>query len=246
MKLENIPSETIVYKTTDYDRFKKLEGNRDLNKGLLVQVHESVENDGNYLQHNHIIVNEKWEVIDGQHRLKVAEEAEKEIYYTIAPGFGLREAQILNSRKRQWTGRDFLRSYIYSGNKNYQELSEIMIEYHFSIAICVKALAKDISHDSAMKRFRAGTFEIRDRAFGENLLGLLSTIRDHSPDYCYAQSACQRAVKQMLEKMADPKVFEKALIKYQTTVTRRNSEKDYLKQFQLILDAGGDNKIRLI
>lgn len=234
-----------IQSTTDYDQFKKLEGNRPLNKGLLAAIHESVENDGNYLQFNPIIVNEKMEVIDGQHRLQVAKEAKKTIYYIIATGMRLEQAQILNSKKRQWNAYDFLRSYIASGKREYIVLDEIMQEYHFSIAICVKALMRNTSHQVAMEKFRAGRFEIQDRAFGENLLGLLSTVREHSPDYCYAHSGCQRAVKKLVEKLADPKIFERALVKYQTTITRRNSEKDYLKQFQLILDAGGDNKIRL-
>lgn len=234
-----------ILSTESYGMFKVLNGNRPLNKGLLVSIHESVENDGDYLKYNPIIVNEKMEVIDGQHRLKVAEEAGVPIYYVVAEGFRLKQAQILNSRKRQWTSNDFLQSYITEDMRDYKEIQEYMKEYRFSVAIVTKFLSRNIN-SSVMIKFREGKFEVVDREWGENGLGLLSTIREHSPDYCYGQSSCQIAVAIMLDKLSDPKEFERKLEQYQTTVTRRNSSKDYLKQFQLILDMGGASKTRLL
>lgn len=234
-----------IQATTKYGMFKNLEGNRPLNKGLLRVINESVRNDGNYLQYNPIIVNEKMEVIDGQHRLKVAEELEKTIYYIVADGFTLHQAQILNSRKREWRAIDFLNSYIVEGKRDYQEIYPFMEEYLLSLSIAVKLLSKQYGQ-APMNRFRAGNFVVVDKAWAENAAGLLSTIRDHSPDYAFAHGACIRAVGHLLDVLSDPKVFERQLARYQQTITRRVSVKDYLKQFQLILDMGGDSGIKLL
>lgn len=237
--------ETVILQTTNYQQFKKLNGNRPLNKSFLNILEESILNNGNYLKYNPILVNKDLEVIDGQHRLKKAEDLQLPIYYIVAPDFKLKQAQILNSRKRGWTSQDFLNSYLAEGHKEYQVIDELSKEYRFSITIVTKALQQNF-HKLPMDRFRDGTFTVIDRTWAEDFLGVLSTIREYSPDYCFVQSSCQRAVQKMMEKLSDPKIFERKLKQYQTTITRRNSANDYLKEFQLILDAGGDNKIKLL
>jgi hypothetical protein len=236
-----------IEKTISYGKFKQLEGNRPINKGLLNAIRESINNDGNYLMYNPIIVNEKMEIIDGQHRLEAARLEAADIYYIMATGMRIRQAQVLNSRKRQWSSNDFLQSYLVEGKRDYETLKVLMDEYKFSVAICVKYLAKN-NHQSAMKKFRDGKFEVVDRDWAEDCLGLLSIVRDYSPDYAYAQSMCQTAVGKMLDALraaGNPRLFEEQLKRYQTTITRRNSTKDYLKEFQLILDMGGNSKIKL-
>lgn len=240
--------EVKIQKTTDYSVFKPLAGNRPINKGLLLAIRESINNDGNYLMYNPIIVNEKMEIIDGQHRLEAARLEEVEVYYITAVGMKIRQAQVLNSKKRQWSSSDFLQSYLTEGKSEYQTLKQLMDEYRFSIAICVKYLSQN-HHQSGMRKFRDGKFEIIDQAWAEDALGLLSKVRDYSPDYAYAQSMCQISVGKMLDALrvaGKPRLFEDQLKRYQTTITRRNSTKDYLKEFQLILDMGGDNKVKLI
>lgn len=237
-----------IEKTISYGKFKQLKGNRPINKGLLTAIRESINNDGNYLMYNPIIVNEKMEIIDGQHRLEAARLEASYIYYIVADGMKIRQAQVLNSKKRQWSSNDFLQSYLVEGKRDYETLNVLMNEYKFSIAIVVKFLAQQF-HKPAMDRFRDGHLLIVDQDWAENAMGLLSTVRDYSPDYAYAQSSCQRAVAVLLNglmKSGKPRLFEDQLKRYQTTITRRNSIKDYLKEFQLILDMGGDNKVKLI
>lgn len=234
-----------IQSTTDYSIFKQLLGNRPLNKGLLASLHQTIEEDGDFLKVNEILVNEKMEVIDGQHRLKVAEDRGIPIYYKIASGLRLSHARIFNSRKREWTARDYLHAYLTEGNRDAQILSDFMEEYKFSVAVSVRLLMKDSSAES-MRKFRNGKFEIVDLTYAQDIAGLLSTLRDHSPDYAFAHAACIKAVMMMYEKMPDPKVFEKQLVKYGTTITRRVSPKDYLRQFQLILDMGGKSVVALL
>jgi len=241
MKQEEIK----VLSTTEHEIFKKLEGNRPYNKGLLNALEESMLNDGDYLRYNPILVNEKMEVIDGQHRLKKAKDLNKPIYYIIAKGFGLKQAQILNSRKRDWKAIDYLNAFIAQHDPEAKILKEFCDEYRLSISIGVKLLSK-IPGNEAMKKFREGKFVVKDLTWAQDAAGILLTIRRHSPDYAFARSACISAVFQMMNKLPTPRLFEEQLEKYQVTVTQRASAKEFLNQFQLILDMGGESKYRLI
>lgn len=233
-----------VLVTTNYNQFKKLEGNRPFNKGLIVALLESIQNDGNYLQYNPIIVNDKMEVIDGQHRLKVAEDLSLPIYYIVAKGLKLNETRVLNSQKRNWTSADYLNAFIIQGDRDAMELRDFMKEYKFTIAIAVRILSGSESADK-MKDFRAGKFEIKDMDWAHEVASLLSLIRDYSPDYAHGHTACLRAVMRLHDELKDPKRFERKLKQYNAIITRRPSTKDYLKQFESILNAGESKQISL-
>jgi hypothetical protein len=69
-----------VEKTKEYDKFKYLVGNRPLNKSHLKKLKESIEK-SNHLNLHPIIVNQNYEIIDGQHRLECARQIGCEIFY---------------------------------------------------------------------------------------------------------------------------------------------------------------------
>ncbi|MBQ2600753.1 ParB N-terminal domain-containing protein [bacterium] len=61
-----------VYRTTDYDKFKTLDGNRTVEKSRVNKILKSI-NDNGYI-HCPIIVNERMEIIDGQGRLEAVKQ----------------------------------------------------------------------------------------------------------------------------------------------------------------------------
>ena len=68
-----------VHYTKDYSKFVKVHSNRSLKSGILSNIEKSMIDMG--LMVDPIKVNEKWEVIDGQHRLHVSEKLGLGIYY---------------------------------------------------------------------------------------------------------------------------------------------------------------------
>ena len=60
-----------VHTTTDYFLFKPINGNRNINRLHLSRLKKSIEE--NYL-FTVIIVNENYEIIDGQHRFECIKE----------------------------------------------------------------------------------------------------------------------------------------------------------------------------
>lgn len=71
---------TQIQKTKDYSIFKKMEGNRNLDRYHLKKLTDAIKKD-NQLNVHPIIVNRDFYVIDGQHRLEAAKSLGVEIFY---------------------------------------------------------------------------------------------------------------------------------------------------------------------
>ncbi len=69
-----------IEKTKDYSIFKLLTGNRPLNRAHLKKLKESIEKN-NHLNLHPIVVNQNYEIIDGQHRLECAKQLNVDIFF---------------------------------------------------------------------------------------------------------------------------------------------------------------------
>ena len=123
---------SIIQSTKDYDKFTLIKGNRTLIPGHVAKLTTSILQK-NMLPQNPIIVNERFEVIDGQHRLEVARNNELEVYYIVVPGARLEEIIALNSNNRVWNNRDYINSYASQGDKDFLWLNEFIEKYGISV-----------------------------------------------------------------------------------------------------------------
>jgi hypothetical protein len=109
-----------VYKTSDLSIFKQIDGNRVPNLQHIKRLADSIRIYG--MKCNPILVNERMEVIDGQHRLMAAKEAESFVYYIIVNGYSLNEVHTLNLNQKNWTKKDFMDGYANMGIESYIKL----------------------------------------------------------------------------------------------------------------------------
>lgn len=109
-----------VYLTDELSMFKSLEANRDVKESRKQILISSIDKNG--FIPVPIVVNEKYEVIDGQGRLAACKELGKEIAYTIVGGTGIKECRTLNANAKTWTMHDYIASYAAQGSKDYQRL----------------------------------------------------------------------------------------------------------------------------
>ena len=86
-----------VHTTEDYFMFKPIDGNRNKNLLHINRLKKSMAE--NYL-FTVIIVNEKYEIIDGQHRFHVIEELKLPLNYIVCKGYALEEVHILNANSK--------------------------------------------------------------------------------------------------------------------------------------------------
>jgi len=84
---------------------------------------------GNLTQQFPVVINENWEVIDGQHRIKALEQLGWPIFYTVRDNLNLNDVRAINIGHRNWTWRDYAISFAELGNKNYERLLALHEEF---------------------------------------------------------------------------------------------------------------------
>lgn len=112
-----------VYRTEDLSIFKTLKGNREVKENRKQTLVESIDKHG-YIT-NPIIVNERFEVIDGQGRLAACKELGSPIDYVIVPNIGIEECMVLNMNMKNWLSIDFIESYAKQGNEDYKRILDL-------------------------------------------------------------------------------------------------------------------------
>jgi hypothetical protein len=125
--------------TNDYNLFTKLIGNRVVNKLHINRLKNSFQK--NYLLCP-IIVNEKYQIVDGQHRFEAAKQLNLPINFIKVNGYGLEEVQALNTNMKNWKKEDYLYAYIDLGYPEYIKFKNFMDDYpDFGIGSCEVLLA---------------------------------------------------------------------------------------------------------
>jgi hypothetical protein len=147
-----------VHTTTDYFLFKPIEGNRNKNLLHLNRLKKSMSE--NYL-FTVIIVNEKYEIIDGQHRFNVIQELELPLNYIVCEGYGLNEVHILNQNSKTWNSDDYLTGYCNLDNKNYLQYKKFKDKYKFGHNECMAMLTGNIKGGGSLfVDFKNGLFKV--------------------------------------------------------------------------------------
>ena len=116
---------TPIYETTNYEIFKKLLGNRAAKSEK--KIIESVNKIG-YIM-SPLIVNEKYEVIDGQNRLAALKELGLPVHFIIVPGLKIDACRRLNIGQTNWSATDYVYSYAEEGRPEFQRLAALLNEF---------------------------------------------------------------------------------------------------------------------
>ena len=157
--LQQDKSVNTVQKTNDYTKFKTKQGNRDLNQLHLKRLKSSVE-DIDLLHANPILVNERLEIIDGQHRFNVCVDLGKPIYYIVVKGLGLREIQILNANSKNWKMEDYIDGYCSMRLDEYCYLKKYLLTTNFGVSILLALFANGSSSGNAINDLKNGNLKL--------------------------------------------------------------------------------------
>lgn len=154
---------TSIFETSDYDKFKIMAGNRNINLSSVKKIEESIAKNG--FKMCPILVNENFEIVDGQHRFTALKDLGLPIYYVIENGLNIEDCKILNLNVKNWSMTDFLKSYSDMNNDEYVKLSNFVSENKLSINNAMIAFSKSLSsggnaRDSASQPFYQGNFKM--------------------------------------------------------------------------------------
>lgn len=181
-----------IKKTTNYGMFKFMDANRDVIRSHVDKLKEAFNAIGNLTQVQPILVNERYEIIDGQNRFVAAMELGEPIYYTIYEGLGIRDARTMNILHRGWAVMDFARSYAETGNENYQIYLNLREAYGYGHTITLLFALGSMERGGSFNAFREGRFVVPGVAGAVDRLAKLQQMFEAAPqvgkDKNYAQA----------------------------------------------------------
>lgn len=188
-----------IYKTTDYNRFKIMNGNRNISKQHLERIKLNILK--KYVM-SPILVNERFEIVDGQHRFTALKELKLPVFYYMITGLTIDECQLLNSYSSNWTNMDYIKSFSKIGNKNYQMIIKFSETYPFMqnayTIIYLLQGKKTSSTGSLLANIKTGEFELSMQGY-EAACRVAEKMKDFSKvTKEYTHTLFQRAIMQII------------------------------------------------
>lgn len=187
---------TSVYVTKDYDMFETIDGNRMINQ---LHVNKLVQSMTDKQLVTPIIVNEKMQIIDGQHRFTAISKLELSIYYTICEGYGLLDVHRLNERSHNWTIKDFLDGYSTFAEKDpayedYIILKNFIYDHKITPAMGIFLTKGEMNDFKALTDFKNGYFKIVELSSAELFLHQLEDFHSYFSEQ-YKTSSFMKAFR---------------------------------------------------
>lgn len=190
-KKTETPEEGAIQQTNDYGIFKYIESNRTISKSHVQHLVQSFESNPALIKTRPILVNEKMEIIDGQHRLQACMALRIPVYYTVAKGTDVEAAQLMNALQKGWTTLDYARSYAMSGKSEYKEFLRLQEEFPIAATILM-VFCVGRNENRINTKFKRGEFHMmEDRKLIEKQLGMLEDFSEMLPfwrDYNFGKA----------------------------------------------------------
>lgn len=147
-----------ILKEENLDKFKSFPGNRPVEKNNVSRLKDAIQTN-NLLDSQPILINEKWEVLDGQHRLAAAKELEIPVFYTLKDGGNHEDVITLNQSKKNWKTEDFLRLYSDGlGLPDYCKLRDFMQLHNLKLNQALMIVRGPIKQMNEFSEFKEGKF----------------------------------------------------------------------------------------
>lgn len=187
-----------IYQTKEYEKFIIYDWNRTIDKQTLNKIHKSVEEHGWKVEP--IIVNEKYGIIDGQHRYTYAREHNLPVYYIVIKGLTKEDCQIMNSVRTSWKQQDYVNFYAMQGNKNYIFLKALDNMFDdFGLPVITYAINQDCYGGNTTKTLQNGSFECTNVQYNNateilnylnNLYEYIKKVPGRKTQLCMALTFC--------------------------------------------------------
>lgn len=149
---------TQIQETREYDKFSFQKGNREIKNKHVADLTVSVSK-RNMLPNYPILVNEKFEIIDGQHRFMVSKNGGYPVYYTVIPDATLEETAMANVTVKAWQLGNYVEMYAAQGKPHYVWLLQAMRDNGLA-ATCIMMLARGNQRDAFGAHIKSGNLKI--------------------------------------------------------------------------------------
>lgn len=232
-----------VQLTSDYSIFTKMEGNRTLNMLSVNRLKKLFKNGSHCVP---IIVNDKKEVIDGQHRLEALKQLNMPVPYIVSEGLNINDVHCINSAGKLWSSADYVNGYADAGNEHYIKLIDMIKKYpDFTVGFLASVFCwKQAGVSGYMLRdLREGKFKFN---FPENERELIF-ISKIKPFFSGITAAMPSSAirKALAHPLFETDVFLKKLSRQSTKLVRCASGAQYLSLIEEIYNHHSKIKINL-
>jgi len=235
-------SNSKIYSTTEYSKFKKLKGNRAINELHVRKLVESIKEKDLEMP---IAVDENMNVLDGQHRLEAYKIVGNPVTYIIKNQFELQDVRNVNSVNRKWTLTEYLMSYCKLGKKDYQLLEWFHRTYEFGIAECIAMLnGKGYTNVAILKEFRKGDFVIDDLEQGKTWAKNINACGEYF-QYYKKGTFIKAMLHAMKHKDFKWSIFFKRLCNNSSKLKNQGSRNDFIVNIERIYNHGTANKSKI-
>jgi len=229
-----------VMKSSDYEKFSILEQNRIVNDKHVNELVVSIQNSG---QLTPIIINEKFEIIDGQHRFDACKILKIPVMYLISYKTSINEVILMNNTQKSWKLHDYLRCFSdkkWEHRETYQKVDKFMREHDLKLTTCIVLLSEGTGGGSSLGNaialqgqgltsFRKGTYKIGNLARAQAIAKILSEIKAFAPDLVGSDRFCRSYCKLSLEPKWDHNSAVYQIKKYRRKYDGASSKEEALQ-----------------
>lgn len=240
-----------ILREENLDKFQKFPGNRPTHKNN-VQILKDAIQTNNLLEQQPILINDNWQVLDGQHRLQAAKELKLPIYYTQKSDGNHEDIIILNQNKKNWKTEDFLRLYADGLNiPDYVKLQDFMHLNHLKINQALMIVRGPIKQMFEFQEFKSGKFKFSvDEVYLNELMEKIKFFWDLAaehgikPLHRIKNTSCLKPyIVFVTHPQVDWELFKQKLESWWYKIGVRPSFNLYIEMFQDIYNFRNQNKV---
>lgn len=227
-------SQIVVGSTTDYDKFKFVTENRSIKQRNVENLIKSFKLTGGMLKSKPIIVDRKFNIIDGQHRLVACKKMSIPVHYIVTDE-KTDNIPIYNTYQDKWGLEDYAHYFATQGNDNYIKILQVCDRTGISIHGCIEGLGI-VTNKTFNFSFKEGRF-VFDRDVEQSVVFIQKIMK-----LCYVikgkrniSTKITRAIRVLRKiKTFDLDTFLEKVIRYQGKLYNCTTSDEYIEMFAWI------------
>ena len=233
-----------IHSTTDYNQFKYIKGNREVVESHVKTLSDQIAKKDFQIP---IIVNEKMEVCEGQHRLEAYRLLGVPVTYIIKEGLEIQDIREMNSTSRKWTMSEYMESHVKLNNKEYEILKWFHQTYEFSISDCISMLnGKGYRTSDDLNNFKLGKFKVTDLEWAKDTASKIYIVGEYF-EHWKKRNFIGALISALKDSSFVWKIFEARLKSHSSKLKNQGSRNDFILNIERLYNhnTSAEKKIRL-